>query len=88
MCMCAQSYPTLCDLLDCSPPGSSLYGIFQARILLLSVLPFPTPGGCLSLGIEPISPASPALAGDFFTTEPAGTPTHTHIHVQKHLEVC
>ena len=26
----AQSYPTLCDPLDCSPPGSSVHGIFQA----------------------------------------------------------
>ena len=30
---CAQSHLTLCDLMDCSPPGSSLHGIFQARIL-------------------------------------------------------
>ena len=29
----AQSCPTLCDPLDCSPPGSSVHGIFQARIL-------------------------------------------------------
>ena len=29
----AQSCPTLCDPMDCSPPGSSIYGIFQARIL-------------------------------------------------------
>ena len=29
----AQSCPTLCDPMDCSPPGSSLYEIFQARIL-------------------------------------------------------
>ena len=28
-----QSYPTLCDPLDCSPPGSSIHGILQARIL-------------------------------------------------------
>ena len=25
--------PTLCDLVDCSPPGSSVYGILLARIL-------------------------------------------------------
>ena len=31
----AQSYLTLCNLMDCSPPGSSVYGIFQARILEL-----------------------------------------------------
>ena len=29
----AQSCPTLCDPMDCSLPGSSVYGIFQARIL-------------------------------------------------------
>ena len=28
-----QSCPTLCDPMDCSPPGSSVLGIFQARIL-------------------------------------------------------
>ena len=36
-CVCvharAQSCPALCDLLDYSPPGSSVHGIFQARIL-------------------------------------------------------
>ena len=31
--MCAQSCPTLCDSMDCSPPGSSFHGIFQARVL-------------------------------------------------------
>ena len=29
----AQSYPTLCDPVDCSLPGSSVHGILQARIL-------------------------------------------------------
>ena len=29
----AQSCPTLCDLMDCSPPSSSIHGIFQTRIL-------------------------------------------------------
>jgi len=28
-----QSCPTLCDPKDCSPPGSSVHGIFQARVL-------------------------------------------------------
>ena len=34
-------------------------------------LPFPSPGDLPNLGIEP---ASPALAGGFFTTEPPGKP--------------
>ena len=39
--MCAKSLqlcPTLCDPMDCSPPGSSVHGISQARILLLLLL--------------------------------------------------
>ena len=32
-CRSAQSYLTLCDPLDDSPPGSSVHGILQARIL-------------------------------------------------------
>ena len=35
MCVCSvgESCPTLCDLTDCSPPGSSVHGIFQATTL-------------------------------------------------------
>ena len=35
MCVCKslQSCPTLCDPMDCSPPGSSVHGILQARML-------------------------------------------------------
>ena len=29
----AQTCPTLCDPMDCSPPGSSVHGIFQARVV-------------------------------------------------------
>ena len=35
-----QSCPTPCDLMDCSPPGSSVHGIFQARILEWIAIPF------------------------------------------------
>ena len=33
MCSIAQSYLSLCDLMDYSPPGSSIHGISHARIL-------------------------------------------------------
>jgi len=36
----AQSCPTLCDPMDCSLPGSSIHGIFQARILELVAIFF------------------------------------------------
>ena len=47
-----QLCPTLWDPMDCSPPGSSVYGIFQARIL--EWVPFPSPGD-LPEGTEPWS---------------------------------
>ena len=37
----AQSYPTLCYPMDCSLPGSSVHGIFQARILEWVATSFP-----------------------------------------------
>ena len=39
-----------------------------------SGLPFPPPGDLPDAGIEPLPPASPALAGGFFTTVPPGKP--------------
>ena len=36
----AQLCPTLCDPMDCSPPGSSVHGILQARILEWVAIPF------------------------------------------------
>ena len=53
--------------MDCNPPGSSVHGIPQARILEWAAISFsgdlPDPG---------IEPRSSALAGRFFTTEPTG----------------
>ena len=42
-CVCAlvtQSCLTLCDPMDCNPPGSSVHGILQARILEWVAIPF------------------------------------------------
>ena len=39
----AQSRPTLRDPMDCSPPGSSVHGVFQARVLGVVPLPSPIP---------------------------------------------
>ena len=35
-----QSYPTLSDLMDCSLSGSSMHGIFQARVLEWGAIAF------------------------------------------------
>ena len=39
LCSGAQLYLTLCDPMDCSPPGSSVHGIFQAGILEWVAIP-------------------------------------------------
>ena len=38
VCLFAQLCPTHCDPMDCSPPGSSVHGILQARILCISIV--------------------------------------------------
>ena len=65
-CVCAQSCPTLCDLMDCSPPDSSLHGISQAGILEWVAISYsrvsslPRDRTCISW----VS----CMAGSFFTT--------------------
>ena len=60
---------SFCVPMDYSPSGFSVQGIFQARILGQVAVSF-------SRGSSwpKIEPASPTLAGGFFTTEPPGKP--------------
>ena len=62
-----QLCPTLCDPMDRSLPGFSVYGILLARVLE-RVAMRPLQGIFLDPEIEPMSLRSPALAGRFFTT--------------------
>ena len=55
----SQSCPTVCDPKDCSPPGSSVHGILQARILEWVAMPS-------SQGSS--QPRSPELQADSETT--------------------
>ena len=50
------------DPMDHSPPGSSIHGILQARIL--SGLPCPSPGNFSHAGIKPPSTVSPVFQAD------------------------
>ena len=59
-----QSCLTLCDPMDCSPPGSMGF----SRQEYWSGLPCPPPGDLPHPGIESTSLISAALAGCFFTT--------------------
>ena len=59
----SQSYPTLCNPMDSSPPGSSVHAILQARYwsglhyLLQGI--FPTQGGMSCIGRQILLPLSP-----------------------------
>ena len=70
LCLVTQSYPTLCDPMDCSPPGFSVHGIFF-RQEYWSGLPFPSPGDLPNPGFEP---RSPTLQADSLPSEPPGKP--------------
>ena len=58
----ARSCPTLCNLMDYSPPGSSIHGILQARILQWVAIPFPR-GSFWPRNWTPVS----YIAGKYFT---------------------
>ena len=66
--LCAQLCPALWNPMDCSPPGSSVHGILQGRILEWDAISFS--GGLPSPRIEPPSLAFPETAGGFFATVP------------------
>ena len=75
ICVHAKLLPTcltVCDPTDYSPPGSSVHGILQARIL--EWVAYPPPRDFPDPGIEPTSLTSPALAGNSLPLVPPGKP--------------
>ena len=73
MCvLVAQQCPTLCSLMDCSLPSSSVHGILQARILEWVAGPFS--GDLRNPGIQY---GSFALQADSLPFEPPRKPNHT-----------
>ena len=77
--------------MDCSLPGSSVHGLFQAKIFPRDFswggLPFPTPGDLPDPGIKPVPLSSPALAGGFFTTSATWKPLYLYMCVYIHKEI-
>ena len=68
VCVCylvAKLCPILCNLMDCSPPGSSVHGILQARILEWVAIPPPR-----DLPISGTEPRSSALQADSLPLSP------------------
>ena len=70
-----QSYLTLCDRMDCSPPGSSVHGILPVRILEWVTMPS-SRGSSWHRHWTCVSDT----AGRFFTTGPPGKPIFYIIH--------
>ena len=60
--VCVQSCLTICDHMDCSPPGSSVCGIFQARILEWIAISFSR--DLPDTGIKLASPVAPHWQAD------------------------
>ena len=74
LCLVTQLCPTLCDSTDCSPPGSSVHGISQARILEWVAIPF-SRGSLRPMDGTQIS----HIAGELFTTWVIGNPKKTGV---------
>ena len=72
MWMHAQSRPTLSAPWTAAHQASLSMEFFSQ--IYWSGLPFPIPGNLPDPGIKPVSPASPALTGWFFTTVLPGKP--------------
>ena len=83
ICICAcsvtQSYPTLFDPIDCSPPSFSVHGIFQGRILEWVAISF-SKDSSKPRDRTWISWVT-ASAGRFFSTAPCGKPYITLVHM-------
>ena len=65
---------TLCNTMDCSPPGSSVHGIFQARIL--EWVAMPSSRGSSQLRVKP---RSPTLQANSLPSEIPGKPKNTGV---------
>ena len=75
VCSVASVILTLCNHMDCRPPGSSVHNILQAEIL--QWVACPPPGGLPDSDMEPASLTSSALAGGTFTAR------GHHLHTTK-----
>ena len=83
-CLVSKLCPTLLwPPWTVAPPGSSVHGISQARVL--EWLPFPSPGDIPYPGIEPVSPA---LQMDSLTLNHQGSPPNTLYSVKFAFQKC
>ena len=76
LCLVSQSYPTLCNPMDCSPPSSPPWG--SSRQEYCSGLPRPPPGDPPNPGFKP---RSSAFQADSLPFKPAGKPKNTGVFI-------
>ena len=81
-CLALNCVPLFCDPKYCSLPGSSVHGVFKARILEWAAISssgdLPNPG---------IKPRSPALQADTLPSEPPGK-TRTSVQADEKFRRC
>ena len=77
ICMNADLLQTLCNPMDCSPPGLSVHGILQAR--LLECFAMPSFRGFPNQGIKTALPVTPALLADSLSLNHQGSPFNVYI---------
>ena len=71
----AQSCPTLSDPMDCSPPGSSIHGILQARVPEWGAIAFSNIG------------VGPALTTSFYLQDPISKCSHILRHCDCNIDI-
>ena len=77
----SQWFSTLSDPMDCSLPGSSVHGIFQARVLEWVAIAFSSEG----IGKKNLSQANPSFEGE---GRPQYTRSHSKWQKQKSRNLC
>ena len=103
VCVCAHACLTLCSPMNCSPPGSSVHGIFRARILEWGAISysrgiFPTQGSSARLlcvlrwqadSLPPVLLGSPtgSIGSLYWLTYLSLPPLHLQVNYL-HLNLC
>ena len=73
-CVFSQSCLTLCDPMDCSPPGSSVHGDSPGKNAGVGCMP-----SSRDLPIQGMEPRSPTLQRDSLPSEPPGKPNNPRV---------
>ena len=78
VCIKSLSHVQLCNSMDCSLPGSSGYGLSQARILQWVAI------SSFRESFQPrVEPGSPALQADSSPSEPLGKELHSNLYCNR-----